>query len=273
MPQLPPWPSMDQIILGFLLLVTNSVTGAYRTIIEWAYGPAFAFGTNADVTYQQATVIKIWQVNVLAADGVLAIIIVWIAYNVILGVYEPLEMTWRVILAAVCVHASLQFAGLFIELNNALCSMVIGSIKPPLDVLSLLGIPHVPTNDMVAMVEDILIHVMAGVLVAENFVRVEVLDVLICISPLALLLFVAYSTQQWANLWAAAFFATLFLQFVQVVAMVLGASLIAGLATNSAVVGMLLGIGVLGLVVAMPKWVGSAATSVIGGSHRLPGQS
>jgi hypothetical protein len=263
---------VGQWIMAFLLVVVGSITGTYNDILAWAVGPAFAFGTNADVTYQQAVVVQVWQVCVVAADGVLVIIVIWIAYNVTLGVYEPLEMLWRVILAAVTIHASLQFAGLLIELNNGLCNAVLAITKPPVDPLALLGLPHLPLDNGVSLLSDMILHIMAGVLLAENFVRVEVLDVLICIAPLALLLFVAYSTQQWAKLWSAAFFATLFLQFVQVTAMVLGSALIANLGTKSTVVPALLGMGILGLVIAMPKWLGGAVTGVISGASRLPGR-
>jgi hypothetical protein len=267
-PPFDPAQAAIQIAMALLQALGGQIQGAYQQVIMWATGQDFLLTTGAGVSFQQPLIIRFWQTNVLAADGALALVIVWIGYNVMLGLYEPLSMMSRVILAAVAIHASLQFIGLFIQLNNALCASAILTAGLPQvsDLAALLGFPVIPNAASgVVIVQTIIIFALSMTIILQELVRLALLDLLIVLSPFALLLYISPSTQKWANLWSTAFFATLFVQFLQVSAIAVGAALVANIATTFSVVAALAGIGILVFVLKIPGWLGSAVTGAIAG--------
>jgi hypothetical protein len=254
-------------ILGAMgAVVNNFVNMLYQQVVKFAAGQQFVFQTGANVTFNQPLVIKMWQANVLAADVALALVLVWIGYNIILGLYQPLALLSRVVLAAIAVHASLTFIGLFIGLNNALCASAILTAGLPnlSDIAAVLGFHFNPNANGALVFQTLIILVMGLVVVLQLLVRVGLLDLLIVLSPWAMLLYASYATQRWANLWSAAFFATLFLQFLQTSAIALGAALIATIGQTFSLVSAFAGIAVLVFVLRIPMWLGSAVTASIG---------
>jgi hypothetical protein len=174
-------------------------------------------------------------------------------------------MLSRVVLAAIAAHASLQFIGLFVRLNNAMCVAVLGTNAPTVsDIVAFLNIPAANGNGFV-VVETLIIDLMSVVVLLQELVRLGLLDLLIVLSPLAALLYASPGSQRWGNLIVVAFFATLFLQFAQVTAIVIGAALITTINTTFSIVSALAGIAVLFFVLKIPGWLGSAVTNAIGG--------
>src|SRR5262249_41222278 len=85
--------------------------------------------------------------------------------------------------------------------------------------------------------------------------RLALIDVLLVIAPLGLLCWVLPQTQGWARLWSSTFFATVFTQFVQVVALKLGGSLLTELTPivpDAALLAVFLGVAVLVLTMKIP---------------------
>ena len=75
-------------------------------------------------------------------------------------------------------------------------------------------------------------------------------------APLGLLCWVLPQTQGWARLWSGTFFGVVFAQFVQVLALKLGGSLLSELAPMSpdaALLGVFLGVAVLALTPKIPS--------------------
>jgi hypothetical protein len=265
----PPLPfDPTQLITAFFQAINKQLQMNYQQY-QASLTQGFVFSTGAGVSFQQPLVMKFWQTNVLIADVALALVVLWIGYQVILGFYEPLQMLSRVILAAVAVHASLEFIGLFVQLNNVLCASAFatGALPTTGDIVALF-LPVPGANPEAFVLQTTLIFLMGIVVMLQDLVRVGLLDLLIVISPFALLLYISPGTQQWANLWFSAFFATLFLQFLQVLAIVIGAGLVANSPLSA--VSTLAGIGVLIFVLQIPRWLGSAVTSGALGSVRSP---
>jgi hypothetical protein len=256
----------NTIVIG----LTNLITQWYKQLVNFITGQQIVLTTGAGVTFQQPIVIRFWQTNVTVVDAALALLILWIAYNVTLGVYDPLQMLSRIILATVAAHASIQFVGLFVTLNNALCASAIQAAGLPniSDLAALLGVPVAGVNET-NILQFFIISAMSGVVVLQMIVRVGVLDLLIVLLPLFMLLLVSPTTQPFAGFGISAFFAVLFLQFLQVTAIALGAALVATFGQTFSFVSTLAGIAVLTLVLKIPGWLGSAISSSIG-SVRSP---
>jgi hypothetical protein len=254
-----------QVAMALIQALAGQIQMVYQQIIAWANGQQFLFQTGASVSYQQPVVMQLWRANVLIADSALALVILWIGYHVILAIYDPLQMLSRVVLAAVAIHASLQFIGLFIRLNNALCVGVLGTTAPTIsDIAAFLNIPAATGNGFV-VVGTTIINLMSIVVLLQELVRLGLLDLLIAFIPFAALLYISPATQHWANLIFTAFFAVLFLQFAQVSAIVIGAALITSINSTFSIVSALAGIAVLFFVLKIPGWLGSAVTGAIGG--------
>ncbi len=90
--------------------------------------------------------------------------------------------------------------------------------------------------------------------------RLALIDVLIVVAPLALLCWTLPQTQGWARRWSAAFSGAVFTQFLQIVALKLGAELFTDLTpaggVDAALLPSLLGIAVLILTIRLPALLG-----------------
>jgi hypothetical protein len=233
------------------------------------------FQTGAGISYLQPLVIRFWSLSVTVVDAALAGVVVWIAYNVALGLYEPLRMLSRVVLAAIAAHASLTFAGLFIELNNAMCRAALQTATTPqgLDIAALLGVPVLGGRGLGAfLLQDLLIKILSDAVMFEMVVRAGVLALILSLLPFIALLLILPETQPAAQVGFSAFFVVTFLQFLQVSAIALGAALVTSLGATLSITSTLAGVAVLFFVLRIPGWLGSGITSYIG-SIRTPWSS
>ena len=102
----------------------------------------------------------------------------------------------------------------------------------------------------------ILIYLVTSLLLLlQMLMRLALIDVLLVAAPLGLLCWVLPQTQGWARLWSATFFTAVFTQFVQVLALKLGASLLtelAPMAPDAALLALFLGVAVLALTLRIP---------------------
>lgn len=135
---------------------------------------------------------------------------------------EPLpgatEVLPRIIVAVLLANTALVWGRWLIDLNNALCQAVeVGAPFPRWGEQALL--------DRLAMeaIAYVVYLVMGVLLLFQNLCRLAVIDLLLAVSPLALLCWALPLTEGWARLWAATFGRAVFTQFVQVVLLKLGA--------------------------------------------------
>ncbi len=155
----------------------------------------------------------------------------------------------RLVLGALLVNTSLAWSRLVIDLNNALCGAVGQASLPAWQQAG---------GDMQAFADVVagLLYLVTGLcLVLQMLMRLALVDVLLVVSPLALLGWVLPQTQGWARLWWSVFLGAVFTQFVQVLALKLGGSLLtelAPMAPDAALLGVFLGVAVLALTLRIP---------------------
>jgi hypothetical protein len=156
----------------------------------------------------------------------------------------------RLAVGAVLANTSLLWTGLAIETNNVAAAAV---GRAPLPGWEQAGVLAHTWLDLT--LGGIYLFV-ALLLLAQMLLRLALIDLLIVVSPLAMLLWVLPQTEGWARRWTGTFSAFVFAQFVQVVAIRLGSGLalqLSGPAPDTVVAGLLVGITTLGLTLKVPS--------------------
>jgi hypothetical protein len=156
---------------------------------------------------------------------------------------------------------------LAIDANNALCHALGQPTLPAWDsAASAAGQVGQPAFGVVLL----LVYLVMGlVLLLQQLARLALVDLLLVLAPLGLVCWVLPSTQRWARLWSDSFFGAVFTQFVQVVALKVGAALIADYLTlgpgDAQVLSLFLAIAVLVLAVKVPALLRASAGGLGGG--------
>jgi hypothetical protein len=160
-----------------------------------------------------------------------------------------MELFPRLVLGALLANTSLSWAQLAIDANNALCQAIAQTSLPAWERA---GAGTQLLADVVALLNYLVTSLL---LLLQVLMRLALIDVLLVVSPLALLCWVLPQTQGWARLWSSTFFATVFTQFVQVLALKLGGSLLTDLtplAPDAFMLTFFLGVAVLVLTMKIP---------------------
>lgn len=263
---------VQQVLATVLNAFFSGVLSALVHILAWAQGfggSAFNFITRTppEGTYGSASVVALWRWIVGVADAALAIFVLWSGYAVMtrhaLGTraYGAMQVLPRLGLAALAANLSLLFTGGFIDLGNALCNGV-GQV----------GLPGYATattvqQDLAALVLAVVYAVVGFLLVAQMLLRLALLDVLIVVAPLGFLCWALPHTQAWARLWTTTFVATALVQFLQMLALRLGALLVNELTPgrlDSATLTLLTGIATLYLTFKLPHMLQNWALRSVG---------
>ena len=249
------------ILDGVVSALGRELLGAMRGFIDWALGFGgsslnFVTRTPAQGSYESPTVRSLWDFSRAIANAGLAVVVMWGGFNVIVRrhigspYHGAMELLPRVILAALAVNLTLEFAGLLIEVNNAFASAV-GQV----------GLPgyeqaNVAQEGIALVFVAIAYAVMALLLVFQMLMRLALLDVLIVLSPLMVLCWVLPQTQGWTRWWAHLFPIVVFQQAVQLVVLRLGAALMVELVPGGAadaLLTLLLGIAIAALTLRVPS--------------------
>ena len=249
------------ILDGVVIALGRELLGAMRDFIDWSLGFGgsslnFVTRTPSEGTYESPTVRFLWDFSRAVANAGLALVVMWGGFAVMAGrqtgspYHGAMELLPRVVVAALAVNLTLEFAALLIELNNALAS-AIGQVGLP-------GYERASApQEGVALVVVALAHaVMALLLVFQMLMRLALLDVLIVLSPLMVLLWVLPQTQGWTRWWGHLFPITVFQQAVQLLVLRFGSALMVELvpgSTADALLTLLLGIAVAALALRVPS--------------------
>jgi len=244
----------SQVLITFL----RSIADGLHSLVKGAMGSDLNFITRTPPagSYNSPTVHTLWGVVRGIADAALVLVALFAGFNVMarehLGspYHEAMEVIPRLILGALLVNTSLSWGQLAIDLNNALCQA--------LGQTSLPAWQHADTvtQALVNVIATLIYLVTSLLLVIQMLMRLALLDVLLITAPLGLLCWVLPQTNSWARLWSTTFFSVVFVQFVQVVALKLGGSLMTDLTPTTADAGLLsvfLGIAVLVLTLKIPS--------------------
>jgi len=211
--------------------------------------------TPAVATYSSPIVRQVWGVVRTIANAGLVLAAAWGGFNLMarehLGTeyHEMLVLLPRLALGAALVNTSLAWGQLVIDVNNALCRAVGDVTLPAWQAAD-------GTSQLLANVIAVLIYLVAGLLlIIQQLMRVALLDVLLVAAPVALLCWILPQTQSWAKQWSSLFFGTVFTQFVQVIALKLGGSLMTDLAPvagDTALLELFLGVALVALTLKLP---------------------
>jgi hypothetical protein len=244
----------SQVLITFL----RSIADGLHSLVKGVMGSNLNFITRTPPagSYNSPTVHTLWGVVRGITDAALFLVALLAGFNVMvrehLGspYHEAMEVIPRLILAALLVNTSLSWGQLAIDTNNALCEA--------LGETSLPAWQHADTvtQALVNVIATLIYLVTSLLLVIQMLMRLALLDVLLITAPLGLLCWVLPQTNSWARLWSTTFFSVVFVQFVQVVALKLGASLMTDLTPMTADAGLLsvfLGIAVLVLTLKIPS--------------------
>jgi hypothetical protein len=238
-------------------------------IIDAVLGSSLNFITRTppDGSYASPTVVALWNVVRVIADAALVLVALWGGVNLILRehvgapYHEAMELLPRLLLGALLANTSLAWGRLTIDINNALC-----------EAIGQAGLPAWERADgatqLLVEVLAVLIYLVAGLLLLlQQLMRLALVDALLVVSPLALVCWVLPQTQGWARTWSSVFFGAVFTQFVQVVVLKLGGSLLTELtpmAADAAMLAVFLGVAVLALTLKVPALVRQQAGDGLG---------
>ncbi len=243
----------NRVLVNLLQGLGNALHG----LVDGVLGSSLNFITQTPPggSYASPTVHDLWQVVRVIANAALALVALWGGFNLTVReqigspYHEAMELFPRLILGALLVNTSLSWAQLAIDANNALCRTI--------------GQAGLPAWERADVADQVLANVIAALiylvtsllLLLQALMRLALIDVLLVASPIALLCWVLPQTQGWARLWSSTFFGAVFTQFVQVLALKLGASLVTELtpmAADSALLALFLGAAVLVLTLKIP---------------------
>jgi hypothetical protein len=281
LPQLPNPPGLDKLLAdpaGWLTDMFNSAvlsmaqktTGDVVGFLNWLMGSSNVISqTPAPLSYDNPSVGGLWGTMRNVANVGLAVVTVWSGVNLMIHphirvpYHGALELIPRVLLSGIMINTSLGWGKFVIDLNNALCGAVGSESMPGWGSLQQLPDGGAVLLNLIAMA----IYLILGLLLmGQMLMRLALVDALLVVAPLALLCWVVPQTYSWARLWFGTFFATVFVQAVQVLVLRLGADLIQRLPALMASVGsnpldagrvwlatLLLGMAVLQLARKIPR--------------------
>ncbi len=192
-------------------------------------------------TYQNTTVIALWTGFLQVVDLALACMIVIGGYNAIVGRHlgmrssELTQFLPRMILAVVAAHFSLYFIGLFIDLENALCTVATNLAGPSMLTNTIVSIfqGDLLGAGLLVWILALILGVMDILLGVQMVVRMALILVLIVLAGPGLACFALPQTQSYGRMWLSLFAISVMVQFFQVVTLVLGGVLITSLGTGN----------------------------------------
>jgi hypothetical protein len=244
----------SQVLITFL----RSIADGLHSLVKGVMGSNLNFITRTPPagSYNSPTVHTLWGVVREIANAALVLVALLAGFNVMvrehLGspYHEAMEVIPRLILGALLVNTSLSWGQLAIDTNNALCEALGETSLPAWEHA------YTVTQALVNVIATLIYLVTSLLLVIQMLMRLALLDVLLITALLGLLCWILPQTNSWARLWSTTFFSVVFVQFVQVVALKLGGSLMTDLTPMSADAGLLsvfLGIAVLVLTLKIPS--------------------
>jgi hypothetical protein len=192
-------------------------------------------------TYQNPTVMQWFAAFLDVVDLALASLIVVGGYNVLVGRELGLphsqlaEFLPRLLLAFGAAHFGLYFLGLFIDLENALCSVATGLASTAIltTLITTIFQLNLVGEGLLVVVLAMVLGIMAILLGAQMAVRLALLWVLLVLAGPGLACFALPQTTGFGRLWLSLTASTVLVQFFQVVALALGGTLLTALGGNN----------------------------------------
>jgi len=243
----------NQVLVSVAQGLTDAIGGAVDGVMSSSLN--FVSQTPPVGSYDSPTVVGLWGTVRNIANAALLLVALWSGYSVMVKeqigaqYHGAVELLPRLALTALLVNTSLSWARLVIDANNALCGAI--------------GQASLPAWQHAEAVSQALANVLAGLiyviaallLLIQMLMRLALLDILLVSAPMALLCWALPQTQSWARLWSATFTGTVFVQFIQVLALKLGGSMMTDLTwmpVADSLLTVFLGVAVIGLTLKLP---------------------
>jgi hypothetical protein len=270
-------------LIGLGQRTTSDVVG----FMGWLLGNGNVISqTPPGLSYNSEIVGRLWGSLRVVANAGLAVVTVWGGLNRMINphirapYHGALELIPRVLLSGILINTSLDWGHFVIDLNNALCQQLGTTSIPAWSSVQQLASGS-PLLNLIAIA---IYLVMGLLLLGQMLMRLALLDTLLIVAPLALLCWVLPQTTDWARMWFSTFFATVFVQSIQVLVLQVGADLIqqlpallpssgAGAAEDSRVwlMTLLFGVAVLQLARTVPRLMPGYPGGRMGGSPSVGG--
>jgi len=255
-PPLPTTAATQGLFQEALTLLLTGLANALQALIGQAIGSGgpggggFITSTPAGSTYASPAVADLWGKVQFAADASLALIVAYTGALIALGKVqrspydEALALLPRIGIGLALANGSLWLGQEAILLNNALCAAV-GAALPAFGQVA----GQSPT---LADVLGRLAYLITGLLlILQMLMRLALVDVALVLAPAGIVLYLLPGTRSWGEKWSGIFVAAVFTQFVQVLALKLGETLIGG-SGGTGLLDFFTGIAVLVLVLKIP---------------------
>jgi hypothetical protein len=224
-------------------------------------------------TYSNPTVITWWTSFLAVADLSLACLIVIGGCNVVVGRHlglrhsELTEFLPRLLLCFGAAYFSLYFLGLFIDLENALCAVAINLAGTSMltNIIEALFQGNLVGEGLLVWLLGIVLGGMSLLLGVQMTVRLALIWVLIVLAGPGLACLALSQTVGYGRLWLSLTASTVMVQFLQVVTLALGGTLITAigvtniLGLDSTLATLLICIALLYLVLRIPGIVSRSA--------------
>jgi TrbL/VirB6 plasmid conjugal transfer protein len=214
-----------------LVALGKKTTGEMSDALRGLFGDTNLINrTPPGLSYDSPVVVGLHEKLKAGANAGLAVVTMWSAINLIVHphirapYHGALQLVPRVLVGALLVNTSLGWGHFAIDFNNALCQELGQAQLPGWNVV-VDGAPAALMN-IIAMA---IYLIMGLLLLGQMLMRLALVDVLLVISPIALLCWVVPQTYGWARLWFNTFFGSVFVQFLQVAVLQLGSDLIGNL--------------------------------------------
>jgi hypothetical protein len=261
------WQALTWGMLRFIgLRLLQVVAAALRHLVDGALSSQLNFvsRTPESLTYQSPTVLGLWGRMRQIANAGLALVAFVGGLNVILNrrlgtpYHDAFQFLPRLAVGAVLANTSAQWTGLAIWANNQLCDAIGHASLPGLEQTA-------PELQALADIVLVIVYLAVGLLlISQMLLRLALLDLLVVVSPLALLLWVLPQTEGWWRRWSTAFTGAVFAQFVQVGTLKLAGGLLrelssSALLSETRILYLLLAITSLGLTLKVPSLLNAYA--------------
>lgn len=223
---------MTNVVNAVLVGLGKRTTADAVGFMNWVMGSGNVISqTPPALSYANDAVIRLATTIRAAANAGLAVVTVWGGVNLIVHpqirapYHGALELIPRVILSAILINTSLAWGRFVIDANNALCAAIGSTSIPGWNV----AFDPSGGSALLNLIAMAVYALMGLLLLLQMLMRLALLDALLVIGPLALLCWVLPQTYGWARLWFNTFFATVFVQTLQVLVLELGGQLIVSL--------------------------------------------
>jgi hypothetical protein len=249
---------VGEVFSHALVSLLRTISEGLRSLVGGVMSSSLNFVTQTPPagSYASPTVLALWGAVRAIANAALVLVVLWGGFDLILRdhlgspYHEAMELFPRAVLGALLANTSLTWAALAIDANNAISGVLGQASLPAWDRAD-------TASQLLVDVISILIYLVTSLLLLlQMLMRLALIDVLLVVSPLALLCWVLPQTQGWARLWSGTFFSAVFAQFVQVLALKLGGALLTELTTvaaDAALLAVFLGVAVLAVTMRIPS--------------------